>query len=186
MSNRLTKGKALVGGMSIDSITGLELATTSQFVTSFVKVIPITSAASTTEQDTGYDLPAYSKLTDVTVLITTASSAGSVLDVGLLASSSGDADGFADGLSTTGTGLKSPTFTTSTSGATGSFAVSNTYGAFLSAFSSGSTAANDPGFAARKIHVSDAVTAKSVTWTSNSTSTSLVGSLILHITQFPS
>ena len=185
MSNRLTKGKALVGSVQTDSVTGMSVGSSTQTVTSYVKVIPFTAAGTTAEQDSGYDIPTYSKVTDVTVLFGAASTSGGTMSVGLLSSSSGgNATGFASGLSSTGARLIGPTFTTSTSGATGSFAVSNTYGAFLSAFATGSTAVEDDGLAARKVHASGDVTAKSVTWTLNSTGTAVTGNIYIHVTQF--
>jgi hypothetical protein len=187
MSNRITKGKGLIGSLQTDNVLGLDLGSTTVKVRDYVKRIPITSAASTAEQDTGYDIPALARVRDITVLVQTASSAASTLQVGLLSSSSGgDADGFLNGVSTTGTGLKAGGQTTSTSGANGIFLVSNTYGVLLSTFTSGSTGTGtlgDCGLFVKKDHRSDSVTAKSITWTSNSTSTSLVADIFVHLTE---
>lgn len=184
MSNRLTKGKALVGQVGVDDRTGVHLGSTTVRVRDYTKELTFTAAGSTVETDSGYDLPTYGVLRGLSVLVTAASTAGGALHVGLLSSESGgDQDGFAISVGTSTVGIKGPKFTTSTSGATGSFAVSNTYGALISAFSSGSTGADDPGFAVVKPHYADSVTSKSISITTNSSGTTFAARVFLHLTE---
>lgn len=70
-------------------------------------VIPISVVAATTENDTGYDLPAKSIVKNVWMDITTAPTAGTskLIDVGTDGSGSNDPDGFLDGVSIASTGL---------------------------------------------------------------------------------
>lgn len=121
-----------------------------------------TAPGTTVETDSGIDLPAQAVVVDIFANITTAASSAAVLDVGLLSSSSGgDADGFIDGLVVDTTGLKPPVLTATTAGAYDAA----TYGPFLATGLAGSTAYG----LTRRNHVSDSVTAKSLTFTINST-----------------
>ncbi len=143
----------------------------------YAKVIKIIGAGATTEQDTGYDLPAKAAVVDCFVVVTAAASAASALDVGLLASESGgDADGFLDGVSSTGIHMRSgvPTATSSAGFS------ATTRGALLRTFFAG-VESSSPGVHNEKRHLTDSVTAKSVSWTLNGTSTTLRADLILHI-----
>lgn len=148
----------------------------------YTKTLKLVADGTTVERDTGYDLPARAIVRDVFVYVTAAASAASVVDVGLLSSSSGgDADGFLDGISSTGTGLKLGAFTASTSvGAT-----ANTFGVLLSHFNAGSTV-NVNQLATNKSFASDAVTAKSISWTINSTDTTFRGDLVLNLIEIGS
>ena len=187
MSNRLTRATGLVGGLRTDTRTAVQLGSSSAYVTDYVKVIPLVGAGSTSEQDSAYDIPTYGRVVDAAILISAASSAGSSIEVGLLSSESGgDADGFIDVLGTTSTGVKAPGFVASTSGSPDVFWASNTYGVLLSTFNAGTTAASDFGLAMKKDHLNDSVTAKSVSWTLNSTGTAFRANLMLHIVEYTS
>lgn len=185
--NKITDADASVGGLWID---GTELTATAtelnvldlsaNLARSYVKVISITAPASTAEQDTDYDLPALGMVTDVAVLVTAAASAGSVVDVGLLSTSSGgDADGFLDGVSSTGTGTRVGGVTVGSSG----YLVSSTVGTFLQQFNV-TTSSGGPGTAIYRQYPNDSVTAKSVSWTINSTGTAFAGKIYLNIVEF--
>ena len=94
------------------------------------------------------------------------------LSFGLLSTSSGGVNnGFLASLSVSSTGLSRPLATAATSGpgTGGLIYATNTYGSFLSQFSSGSTSAGDPGVFIKKNFASDSVTAKSFSWTPDST-----------------
>lgn len=73
------------------------------------KVLPITLVASTSEQDTGWDLPTKAVVLNAFVDVTTLEATGTTktVDVGLLSSeTNGDADGFLDGVSVAAAGVK--------------------------------------------------------------------------------
>ncbi len=91
MSNRLTKGKARVGSLSIDSSGGVGFD--NDRAIRKIVALPFTNA-STAENDTTFDVPSSALIHNVWVKITTASSAAGKLSVGLLSTTSGDADGF--------------------------------------------------------------------------------------------
>jgi len=115
----------------------------------------IGAAPTGSEQDTGIDLPAKCIVRDVFVDVTTAETTGATktMNVGLLASESGgDADGFLVGISFVAAGLKKGTLISS----------GQTLGALLRVDESGSAAlVPEP-------HLSDAVTAKSISFTAGS------------------
>lgn len=143
----------------------------------YAKVIKLVAPGTTVETDTGYDLPAKAIVADAVLVVTAAASAGSVVDVGLLSSESGgDADGFLDGVSSTGVAMRTgvPTATSSAGFST------TTRGALLRTFFAG-VESSSPGVHNVKDHLSDSVTAKSVSFTINGTSTTFRGDLILHI-----
>lgn len=143
----------------------------------YAKVVKLVADGTTAEIDTGYDLPAKAIVSDAVLVVTAAASAGSVVDVGLLSTSSGgDADGFLDGVSSTGVHMRTgvPTATSSAGFS------ATTRGAFLRTFFAG-VESSSPGVHNIKDHLSDSVTAKSVTFTLNGTSTTFRGDLILHI-----
>lgn len=182
MSNRLTKGRARVGSIACDTSGGVLFDQDRAELK--LKVIAFTAAASTAETDTSFDLPDNGIVHDVWGKITAASSAGGTLQVGLLSSSSGgDASGFMISVGTSTTGDIRGGFTSSTSGAAGDFITGVTRGALLAIHSSGSTGADDPGMYAEKPHLCSSVTAKSVTWTTNSSGTTLAGRLYILYTQ---
>lgn len=137
------------------------------------KKIAITRVASTSEQDTGWDLPAKSIVLDVFLDVTTGETTGTTktVDVGLLASESGgDADGFLDGVSVQTSGLKNGVFVTTTGSnnvyltAAGS---PNTIGALLTELliAGNDTSNGGDGIGIRGRHLSTSVTAKSVSYT---------------------
>jgi len=145
-----------------------------------VKKISVT-ASDGTEQDSGWDLPDKAVVLDVFVDVTTAESTGSTktLDVGLLSSESGgDANGFLDGVSTASTGLVRgvPTITT---GSNEVYFASTTRGVLLASLTAGSDAATDVGTYYEKPHLSDSVTAKSVSYTAGSAQTEFVGAIFV-------
>lgn len=192
--NKGTGAKFKVGGLSIGgtdlNATATELNTaadmSAQGALVRTKVISFTHNAATTEVDTGEDLPSLALLNGpgaVFVEITAGATAGATIDVGLLASSSGgDADGFLDGVGTSSTGIKtySLTMTASSSGFS-----STTAGVFLEKFVADSTGA--PGGHAHPIaFATDSVTAKSITYTANSTGTTLAGRIVFIYTEMSS
>jgi hypothetical protein len=184
MPQRITKGKALVGEIrtNVLDIGGTELTATATELNAIadvsvngaihkVKKISISSTPTGSEQDTTFDLPAKAIVTDVWVDVTTAEATGGTktLDVGLLSSESGgDADGFLDGISVATTGLKRgiPTFTV---GSNETFYASTTRGSLLRTVSlAGADVAGDVGTYHERPHLSDSVTAKSVSYTAGS------------------
>lgn len=180
MSNRATKGILRAGSVAVDSSGGYLYD--QDRAARKIKVIPFINT-STCEQDTTFDLPADGILHDVWVKITTASSAGGKISVGLLSSESGgNASGFLASVGASSTGEVRGIYTTSTSGANGAFLVSNTRGSLLATFTSGSTgtaALGDCGLYAEKKHLFSSVAAKSVSWFSNSSGVALAGRIYL-------
>ncbi|MCH8290217.1 hypothetical protein IH992_03820 [Candidatus Poribacteria bacterium] len=146
-----------------------------------VKKIAITAKGDTVENDTAFDLPAKAVVLDVFLDVTTAEATASTktIDVGLLASESGgDADGFLDGISTGATGLQRgiPTLTT---GSNEVYFASTTRGVLLESFTAGTDVATDVGTVYDKSHLSDGVTAKSVSWTAGEAQTEFAGDLYI-------
>ncbi len=165
MSNRLTKGVGRVGSIAVDSGIFFDR----DRVKRYIKVLPFT-VTTTVETDTTFDLPATGLVNDMWVKITTASSAGGTLQVGLLSSSSGgDADGFIASIGTSSTGVLYPTVTF-TDATSGDIVTGNKRGVFLSAHATGTTDLGSWGFYSQKAFATDSVLAKSVTYTLNSTS----------------
>ncbi len=182
MSNRLTKGKGRVGSLSIDTSGGVGFAAGQ--ATRKIMAIPFT-LTSTAETDTTYDLPASGLVHDVWAKITTATSAGGQLSVGLLSSSSGgDADGFMAAVGSSSTGVIRGTWVSSTSGFSGTLITSYTRGAYFAAFSSGTTAATETaGTAAERAHIIDSKTARSITYTVNSSAVTPAGTIFIDYTE---
>jgi hypothetical protein len=150
-----------------------------------VKVIALTAAGDTNENDTAWDLPDKAIINDVLLDVTTAETTATTktINVGLLASESGgDADGFAVGISTAATGLVRPQATITAGGSETYFSAS-TRGALLATFVAGSDAATDVGTNYEFPHLSDSVTAKSVSWTAGEAQTEFAGSLIILYTE---
>lgn len=152
-------------------------------VLQFNKVISISGAGSTAEQDTGWDLPGDAMVNHVYALITTASSAGATLNVGILASeSTGDADGFLAAVSAATTGTRVGTITSATSGTI----TACTIGAYLATFTTGSsdTLTNTGGIYYPKVYPTDGNLARSLSWTLNSsTDTSFRAKLVVEYTK---
>lgn len=154
------------------------------------KTFNLKAAASTAETSLAFVLPTRSYIPSLPlVLVTAAGSAGAKLSVGLLSSSGGgSATGFISSLATSSSGLFQPGPTTSTSGANGIFLVSNTIGSFLSTFTSGSTGTGtlgDCGLLYVKPHLADSVTAKTLTWTINSSGTAFAAQLLIPLVEYP-
>lgn len=131
---------------------------------------------SNAEVDSGWDLPSGSIVLDVWVNVITAEVTGTTktLDVGLLSSESGgDADAFIDGISVASTGIKRPLWV-ATVGSNNTFlgaASTHTVGAKLTGvlIAGEDTSAGGDGFAMKTTHASDAVTAKSVSYSRGDT-----------------
>jgi len=149
-----------------------------------VKKIPFT--ASTTEKDTGWDLPDTAVVLDVLVEITTAE-AGITMNVGLLSTEAGgDATGFLNGIDVGSTGIMAGTLSvTKATGVNENYisAVANTRGAFLSLleFELGSDTAGDHGFCAydKRVHPAAKVTAKSVSYTHSAGASAVKGNIYI-------
>ena len=152
--------------------------------------IHVRSTPTGAEQDTGYDLPANAEVLETRVLVTTAEATGTTktLDVGLKSSESGgDADGFIDGISVASTGVKRPGATIAFGGGENFFSAT-TIGALLSDnFAAGSNTTGDVGTNYERSHLTDSVTAKSVTYTAGSNDwAGFRGALYLHIREYVS
>ncbi len=180
MPERITRGKALIGTASV---TALEIGGTA--VTSTAAEInqvadlsargalvkcataSISSAPTGSEQDAGIDLPAKAVVLDVFLDVTAAEVTGGTktMSVGLLSSESGgDADGFLVGVSCAATGLKRGVATV-TAGGSETYFSATTRGALLGSFVAGADSAGDVGTVYERPHLSDSVTAKSVSYT---------------------
>lgn len=132
--------------------------------------IPITRVASTSEQDTGVNVPAKAVVLDCYVDVVTAEATGTTktVDVGLLASESGgDADGFLDGVSVAATGVK-----------IGSLVAGSVTLGLL--FRETLTDSNTETVVARKPHNAQSVTARSISYTLGSNNfAELVANIII-------
>jgi hypothetical protein len=128
------------------------------------------TGGTTTEKDTGIDLPAKSIVIDLVVDVKTAV-ASSTIDVGLLSTEgAGDADGFADGVSCASAVLVQPAAVL-TAGNTTSSWTSSTYGTFLQDLETAVTTSGLTGIFNRKYHLSTDVTAKSLSYTTTTHAT---------------
>lgn len=155
---KITDAVALAGGFNVD---GLSLKH---------KKIPVSTLASSSEKDGGWDLPADAVVLDVFVNVKTAEATGTTktLDVGLLSSESGgDADGFLDGVTVATTGIKRGVATV-TVGGTETYFASTTRGALFGTFLAGANVAGDVGTLYERPHIAGSVTAKSVSYTAGS------------------
>jgi hypothetical protein len=167
MSNRLTKGVGRVGSIALDSSGGVLFDR--DRAKRCIKVLTFTGA-STTEVDTSFDLPTSAIVHDIWAEVTTASTAAGTLTAGTLSSESGgDADGFIVSIGTSSTGILYPTFT-HTEATSGDIITGNKRGVLLSAHATGTTDLGSWGFYAQKAYRTDSATAKSVSYTLNSTS----------------
>lgn len=103
-----------------------------------LKKLPVTIVAATTEQDTGWDLPAKSLILDVWLDVTTKEDTGTTKEVtvGTLSGDSGDADGFLVAVSVAAAGRISTDAVISGTGAN-AFWDTNKRGALLSIFQQG-------------------------------------------------
>ena len=134
-----------------------------------VKKIHVAAGDWSTETDSTFDLPAKALVTDVFVDVTTLQ-AGKTVDIGLKSTEAGgDANGFAAALSLAATGIVRPQ--AALDGGAAYFAT-NTRGALLSLFAAG-TNADDRGLYQEKPHASTAVTAKSLSYTTNTAVTAV-------------
>lgn len=163
MSNRGTKGDYRVGRLLPDSSGGIGFANGN--LTHKVKELAFVNS-STCETDTLFDLPALGIVTHVFVKLTTPSTAGGVLNVGLLSSESGgNVRGFINGISSSSSGTHDA--------AAGPFAAtsSGTIGPFMSG---ASTASNLPAE-----FVIDSVAARSVSYNTNASATAVAGKIYI-------
>jgi hypothetical protein len=143
-----------------------------------IVIYKIPFSAQTSETDTGFDLPDKCEVLDVLVDVQT-SEAGRTIDVGLLSSESGgDADGFIVGLSIASTGLARGQAETAI-GTYETYWGSNTRGALMSDYVAGSDSAGDHGLYNEKPHLSDSVTAKSVSYSCSAGTLSAAGYIYL-------
>lgn len=168
MSNRLTKGKARVGSLVVDTSGGVGFGTDGVVAERKIKALAFSGLA-TSEQASGWFLPTYSLVHDMWVKVTTASSASGTINVGLISTTSGDADGFIVSLGTSTTGLFYPTvaYTAATSGDV----VSGTNGGALwTAMATGTTDLGSWGYYTKIPYRSNASLETQVSWTLNSTS----------------
>lgn len=183
MAERFTKGKGLFGTVSATSVEigGTAVTSTAAELNEVAdlsargalvktRVISISSAPTGAEQDTTVNLPAKAVVLDVLLDVTTAEVTGGTptMSVGLLSSESGgDADGFLVGVSCASTGLKRGVATV-TAGSNEAYLSATTRGVLLGSFTAGSDAATDVGTVYERPHLSDSVTAKSITYTAGS------------------
>lgn len=155
---------------TVDELNSVDLSAVGALVK--VKKLAITATPTGAEQDTGWDLPAKAILLDVLVDVTTAEATGAdkTIDIGLKSSEGGgDADGFVDGLSVASLGLLRPGMT-QVAGATETYVGSWVRGLLLlnGVPLAGTNTAGDEGVYYEKPHMSNSVTAKSVTYTAKS------------------
>ena len=178
MSNRITKGVAVAGGYEVDSSgAGYGFG---GLVAHKVAALPFAITA-TSEQDSGWDTPSGSLITDVYVKITTASSAAGTMNVGLITTSSGDADGFIAALGTSSTGLFRPEAIVTTTATSGKTVTGSYRGVYLAAYSSGTTQDEFGNYTPKAFRVGTSLET-SVSWTFNSTS-GCAGYVIFEYTQ---
>ncbi len=180
MPERITRGKALIGTASVTAleIGGAAVTSTAAEINQVADLssrgalvkcatASISSAPTGSEQDAGIDLPAKAVVLDVFLDVTAAEVTGGTktMSVGLLSSESGgDADGFLVGVSCASTGLKRGEATV-TAGGSETYLSATTRGALLGSFVAGSDSAGDVGTVYERPHLSDSVTAKSVSYT---------------------
>jgi hypothetical protein len=110
------------------------------------KILPVTVVAAATEQSTGWSLPATAMVLDVFLDITTQEATGGTktVDIGTDSTDSGDADGYAAGLSVAAAGLVRPTAAI-TAGGSETYFSGNTRGALLCNYVAGGNTATDHG-----------------------------------------
>jgi hypothetical protein len=180
MPERITRGKALIGTASVTAleIGGAAVTSTAAEINQVADLsargalvkcatASISSAPTGSEQDAGIDLPAKAVVLDVFLDVTAAEVTGGTktMSVGLLSSESGgDADGFLVGVSCAATGLKRGVATV-TAGGSETYFSATTRGALLGSFVAGADSAGDVGTVYERPHLSDSVTAKSVSYT---------------------
>jgi len=145
------------------SLTGGSLTDLGKVIGSLnnrVKVKRLPFSKSTSEYDTGWDLPDNAVVLDVFIKVVTNASS-STIDVGLDSSESGgDADGFLDGVSCASAGFVQATQTSTSSGG-------QTLGALLSGTEIKSADTTAIYFKPKKFHFASSVAAKSVTYTTS-------------------
>ena len=186
MSNRLSKGKARVGSLSVDTCGGVYGGM--DRVCRKQKNIAFTAQGTSGEFEIGWDLPDHAIVHDVYALITINSTAAGTINVGLSSTSSGDADGFIYVLGTSSTGLiyPGPTITSATSG---DVVTACTRGHLLAGFTTGGGSTDDLyGYYGPHPYVSEGaatVTEKSVTfsWKTTQGTTGPAGILFIDYTE---
>lgn len=160
----------------------IDLAVNGNGMTSTM-VIPfaIGDTAAATETDTGFDMPTDSALLPSGVgVYVSALHASKTIDVGILSSESGgDADGFIKAASLTLTGFV-PAVPVATAGTSETYFSSTTLGALLCDFLAGTDLDKDTGLANPKPYRSNG-TAKSISYTLSSATTTAKGFIVLPI-----
>ena len=141
-----------------------------------IKVLTAEFGASTSETDTGIDLPSNALVLDAFLEVETADT-GITLNVGTKSTETGgDADGLITGASVASAGLV-PAGVTATAGANETYFSACTYGALLADFVAGSDTAGDVGTYARKYYPTDANVAKSITYTASAGADTAAGKI---------
>lgn len=179
MSSRLSKGRGRVGGLTVDTSGGVAYGTLGGTLDRRMIALPFSGLA-TSEQASGWDLPTYSIVHDMFVKITTASSAAGTISVGLISTTSGDADGFIASLGTSSTGIFQPIWAI-TAATSGDKVTTCTRGALLAFYSSGTTQ-DEFGNYGPRCHFSNSNLETQLSWTLNSTS-GTAGYVIVDYTQ---
>lgn len=135
-----------------------------------VHKLPFVGKTTATETKTGWKLPPKAAVYDVFVNVTDAQEEGT-LKIGTDSTDSGDADGFANGISCASLGVARPGVTI-----TDGVYASNTRGALLSSFTAGS-AADDRGLYQEKPCFTQG--GKEITYTPSALSTSMEGDIYI-------
>lgn len=176
--NRITKGRARVGSLSVDGTLTLANSMTYGGIGT-LKIIEVPVARAGGETDTGIDLPTKGVVLDVFVDVTTKedTQATKTIDVGLKSTEvGGDADGFLDGVSVAAAGVirGGPVFT---AGGNETYLSDTTRGAlFRTVYEAGANVAGDVGTYHERFHVMNG-TAKSLSYTLGGAMTELVASI---------
>lgn len=160
--NLITKGTAEVG----DLITGVGSAGAAR-IPKLHRVNITYSTANSGEVDTGSDISRDWAILGVYGQVKTASTGGTgTMDLGLISTSSGDADGFWNGVDVSATGWVRGGVTVTTSA--GVYYSANTLGAYLSNFNAGTTTAS-AGLFNEKPHMGTDSLETNISWTPGST-----------------
>lgn len=131
------------------------------------RVIPISFADGTTENETGFTLPSTAIVRAVYLRVKTAEATGATktISIGTLSTAAGDADGFLVGVSVAASGLVGPSIT-ETTGVNETYISALTHGALLSDSELGTDVAGNTGFINSRPDISSG--GKQITWTPGS------------------
>lgn len=147
-----------------------------------IKKIAVPAGDWSAETDSGWDLPAKALVLDMFIDVTTLQ-AGKTVDIGLKSTEAGgDADGFGDGLSLAATGLVRPGVV-QIAGATETYVSSWTRGVLLTNGLplAGANVVGDEGVFYEKPHMSGSVTAKSLSYTTNTAITAVFDIYVVYL-----